>query len=122
MFRLGFDQGDAFDRIVSFVFGSAKPPILIRAPFALDDFVQGVLPGALADQRVAGAQVGPGDLQVDGRLLIGFVAGTQQALCDRFLARAQRLLLFRDSVLDEVQTVTAAKQSVAKFHLDPHGC
>jgi hypothetical protein len=49
------------------------PPFARRAVLGLDDFLHDALPGACGHERVAGHQIGPGDLEIERRLLVGLV-------------------------------------------------
>jgi hypothetical protein len=60
-------------------------------------------------------------LQVDGWLLVRFVFGVKNPLRRHLVASLQAGLLAGDSVFNKIDARAALKQTVTKFHNDPHG-
>ncbi len=70
LFSLSFKQGQGTDGIKSFILDSGLPALQGRILFELDDFLHDARPIALADHRINRHQIGAGNLQINGRLLM----------------------------------------------------
>ena len=75
MFRPRFQKRQMPDAVKRLVLDGGLPAVLGLAFFELDHFVHDELPVAGGNLRVAGRQIGAGDLQVHGRLLLRFACG-----------------------------------------------
>lgn len=85
------------------------------AVLKFDHLVHDVLPTSLTDAWIAHQQVGPGDLEVDDRLLMGLVAGVEKAFGDRALLGLERFLPPRVVVLAP-EDLAAPEHAVFRFH------
>ena len=87
----------------------------------LQDLLHDVLPIPFGHLRIDGHQVGAGDLQVNGRLLVRLVLGVKKSLGGDFVPGLQAGLFAGDAVFNEEDAGAALKQTVTEFHNGPHG-
>jgi len=78
MFRAGFQQWQLTHPIQRLVLDGDQPAALRFLALELYDFIHHPLPGAFRDFGIPDHQVGAGDLQIDHRLPVGFIAGLEQ--------------------------------------------
>ena len=100
------------------VFDGGLPAVLGLAFFELDHFVHDELPVAGGNLRVAGGQIGAGDLQVHGGLLLRFACanGTTAAAVARSVVCKAVLLAGHVIVNVVASAVFAAVESVSLSH------
>src|SRR5216117_2280667 len=99
MFWPSFDDGKAANRIESLVVYSTQPALLRGALLELAHFVHNESPFPRGDMWISGRQIGPGDLQIDSRLLARLVLGVEQPQCGVPVLGPQAFLLSRDVIL-----------------------
>jgi hypothetical protein len=75
-------------------------------------FLQYILPTATDHQSINRHQIGPGDLQVDGRLLVRFVFGVKNPQGCGFVTGFQTGLFAGDPILNEKNAVATLKQPI----------
>ena len=90
------------DAVKGFVFDGGLPAVLGLVFFELHQFVHDELPVAGGNLRVAGGQIGAGDLQVHGGLLFRFLARVEQSRCGGAVVGAETFLLARHVVVNVV--------------------
>ena len=84
---------------------------------AHDHFVHDELPVAGGNLRIAGGEIGAGDLQVHGRLLRGLILGMEQPDGDGAVTGAEAFLFAGHVVVEVVASaVFPAIESVSLFH------
>ena len=80
-----------------------------------------MLPIPFGHLRIDGHQLGAGDLQVNGWLLVRLVLGVKNALGGDFVPGLQAVLFAGDAVFNEEYSGAALEQTVTEFHNGPHG-
>jgi len=93
LFRSRFQNRQMTDYIECFVPNGSLPAVLGLAFFKFDHFLHHELPVPYGDLRVAGRQIGAGDLQVHGGLLLRFAARMKQPQRRRAVGGVQAVLL-----------------------------
>ena len=85
--------------------------------FEFHQFVHDELPVACGDLRVARGQIGAGNLQVYGRLLLGFLARVEQSNCSGAFVGAEAFLFAGRVIVNVVATaVFSFIESVSLSH------
>ena len=79
VFRPGFQNRQLTNQVKRLVLDGGLPAVLRLAFFEFDHFVHDELLVAGGNLRVAGGEIGAGDLQVHGGLLLRFAARMEQA-------------------------------------------
>jgi hypothetical protein len=105
------------DDIERLVFGGIAPAVLGLTFLQFDDFVHDELPVAGGDLRIAGDEIGAGDLEVHGGLLFGFVTRMEQPQRDGAVGGVQAILLAGHVIVNVVAAaLVAAVETVSFFH------
>ena len=73
----------------------------------LQDLLHDVLPIPFGHLRIDGHQVGAGDLQVNGRLLVRLVLGVKNSLRRHLVAGLQTGLFAGDAILNKINAVAS---------------
>ena len=103
--------------VKGFVFDGGLPAVLGLVFFQLHHFVHDKLPVAGGNLRVAGRQIGAGNLQVHGGLLFRFLPRVEQANGGGTVVRVQAVLLARHVVVNVIPTaVFSFIESVSLSH------
>ena len=97
-----------------------RPTLFRDSCLSLSCFVHHVLPCARGKGHIAGHKVGAGDLEIERRLLVGFVLCKEQAQCCSFLFGSQALLAFAEAVFNEVYAALAAEETIPMRHRHSH--
>ena len=105
------------NQVERLVFDGRLPAVLGLVFFELHQFVHDELPVARGDLLVAGGEIGAGDLQVHGGLLLGFLTRVEQPDCGGAVGRMQAVLLAGHFVVNVVATAFFPFiESVSLFH------
>ena len=105
------------DAVKGFVLDGGLPAVLGLVFFELHQFVHDELPVAGGNLRIAGGQIGAGNLQVHGGLLFRFLARVEQSRCGGPVIGAETFLLARHVVVNVVATaVFSFIESVSLSH------
>src|SRR5437773_5405711 len=122
VFALRFDQSNWKNPHQRSILGGTFPTLVRRTVLGLNDGIQDVLPRALSDHGIAGHQIRPGNLQVDGWILERLISGAQNSNCFDSVSGSEALLFFVDPVLKKEYPALLPEQAVTQFHRHPHGC
>ena len=117
VFRAGFQDWKTAYRIECLVAHGSLPANQGRPLFQSGRLVHDVLPGAGGDLRVAGCEIGAGDLQVDGGLSLRLVLGVKQSPGLGPVAGVEAGLLAGGRVF-AIEDFTALKQDEPLSHVD----
>jgi hypothetical protein len=119
MFGARLQDWQCLDGIKRLVFHGALPSRARRSLFEQGGFDHDRLPGAFGDLRVAGRQVGAGDLQIDGWLPEGLIARGPKPFGFVFVPCFEAFLLATQIVLDEKNAAAPLEKPVSSFHKHP---
>ena len=102
MFGTGLQYRQVANNVHLLVLDGHQPAPLSFPALELHHLVHDILPGARADLRVGGGEIGAGDLQVHCGLLLGFVARVNQPKRRGAVGRVQAVLLARRVIVNVV--------------------
>ncbi|HEV2437675.1 MAG TPA: hypothetical protein VG077_16905 [Verrucomicrobiae bacterium] len=120
MFRPRFDQMLVPDQIKRFVRHSALGTGSVAAGFRFDELGHDVAPSALDETRIGRRQIGLGNLEVDGRLLMRLIASVEKPLSLPLVTGLKTFLPAGFVVLDEKDSSASLEQAIFVFHRHPN--
>jgi len=117
VFRPRFQNRQVPNQVKRLVLDGGLPAVLHLTFFEFDHLVHDELPVARGNLRVAGGQIGPGDLQVHGGLLLRFVARMEESNRRGAVGGMQAVLLAGHVIVNVVASAFfAAVEPVSLSH------
>ena len=107
------------DAVEGFVFDGGLPAMLGLVFFQLHQFIHDELPSANGNLRVAGGEIGAGDLQIHGGLLVRFAARMKQPQRRGAVGCVQAVLLAGHVIVNVVASALFAAVEPVSFS---HNC
>ena len=102
MFRPGFQNRQMADGVEGFVLDGCLPAALRLTFFEFYHFLHDELPVAGGNLRIAGGDIGAGDLQIHGGLFGRLAFGVEQSNCSGAVIRAEAFLFARHVIVNVV--------------------